>query len=82
MRKALMDGFVWATRPGEPLTMPKATMAALTTLALVTCNAPGFAADALRGKQFASRVCGVCHVVFEGQGPRNPNAPFVSVGGE
>ncbi len=80
MRKALMDGFVWATRPGEPLTMPKATIAVFAALALVTCNAPGFAADALRGKQFASRVCAICHVVFEGLSPRNPNAPsFQSV---
>ena len=60
--------------------MPKATMAALTTLAFMACSASGFAADALRGKQFASRVCGICHVVFEGQSPRNPNAPsFQSV---
>jgi mono/diheme cytochrome c family protein len=60
--------------------MPKATIAVFAALALVTCTAPGFAADALRGKQFASRVCSTCHVVFEGQSPRNPNAPsFQSV---
>ncbi len=81
MRKALMDSFVWATmRRGGPLTIPRATMTAVTTLALMACSASGFAADVQRGKQFASRVCGICHVVFEGQSPRNPNAPsFQSV---
>ena len=81
MRKALMDSFVWATmRRGGPLTIPRATMTAVTTLALMACSASGFAADVQRGKQFASRVCGIYHVVFEGQSPRNPNAPsFQSV---
>jgi hypothetical protein len=37
--------------------------------------ASGFAADALRGKQFAGRVCVVCHVVFKGHSPGDPNAP-------
>ncbi len=60
--------------------MPKATTAALTTLALIACSASGFAADVQRGEQFARRVCGVCHIVFKGQSPRNPNAPsFQSV---
>jgi len=67
-------------RPGEPLTMPKATIAVFAALALVTCSASGFAADVQRGEQFARRVCGVCHIVFKGQSPRNPNAPsFQSV---
>ncbi len=60
--------------------MPKATLAAVATFALIACSASGFAADVQRGKQFARRVCGICHVVFEGQSPRNPNAPsFQSV---
>ncbi len=60
--------------------MPKATTAALTTLALIACSASGLAADVQRGEQFARRVCGVCHIVFKGQSPRNPNAPsFQSV---
>ena len=63
----------------EPFTMPKATKrsiltAAFAALALVTGSA-GFAADAQRGKQFAGRVCAVCHVVFKGQSPGDPNAP-------
>jgi mono/diheme cytochrome c family protein len=65
---------------GEPLTMPKATKrciltAAFAALVFVTCSASGFAADAQRGKQFARRVCAICHVVFEGQSPGDPNAP-------
>ena len=64
----------------EPLTTPEATkrsilMAAFVVLALVTCSASGFAADAQRGKQFAGRVCAICHVVFKGQSPGDPNAP-------
>jgi mono/diheme cytochrome c family protein len=64
----------------ELLITPEATtrsilMAALIALALVTCTASGFAADALRGKQFAGRVCVICHVVFKGQSPGDPNAP-------
>jgi mono/diheme cytochrome c family protein len=59
--------------------MPKATKrsiltAAFAALALATGSA-GFAADAQRGKQFAGRVCAVCHVVFKGQSPGDPNAP-------
>jgi len=60
--------------------MPKATkrsvlMAVFAALAFVTCSASGFAADVQRGKQFARRVCAICHVVFEGQSPGDPNAP-------
>ena len=60
--------------------MPEATkrsilMAAFVALALVTCSASGFAADAQRGKQFAGRVCAICHVVFKGERPGDPNAP-------
>ena len=60
--------------------MPKVIMAALTAFAFMACSASGFAADVQRGEQFARRVCGVCHIVFKGQSPRNPNAPsFQSV---
>jgi cytochrome c len=64
----------------ETLTTPEATkrsilMTAFVALALVTCSASGFAADAQRGKQFAGHVCAICHVVFEGQSPGDPNAP-------
>ena len=47
----------------------------LTALALVTCSGSAFAADAARGKEFARRVCALCHAVMEGQNPRDPNAP-------
>jgi mono/diheme cytochrome c family protein len=68
----------------EPLTTPEATkrsilMAAFVALALVTCSASGFAADAQRGKQFAGRVCAICHVVFKGQSPGDPNAPSLQL---
>ena len=47
----------------------------LAALALVACSGSAFAADADRGKEFARRVCALCHVVMEGQNPRNPDAP-------
>jgi hypothetical protein len=65
---------------GEPLTTPMTTkrsilMAAFAALALVANSTSGFPADAQRDKQFARRVCAVCHVVVEGQPPSDPNAP-------
>ena len=39
----------------------------LAALALVACSGSAFAADADRGKEFARRVCALCHVVMEGQ---------------
>jgi len=64
----------------EPLTTPEAMkrsilMTAFVALALVTCSASGFAADVQRGKRLARHVCAICHVVFEGQSPGDPNAP-------
>jgi len=64
----------------EPLTTLEPTkrsipMTAFVALALVTSSASGFAADAQRGRQFAGHVCGICHVVFDGQSPGDPNAP-------
>ena len=47
----------------------------LAALALVACSGSAFAADADRGKEFARRVCALCHVVMEGQNPRDPDAP-------
>jgi mono/diheme cytochrome c family protein len=45
-------------------------------LTFATCSTSGFAdADAQRGKQFALRVCHVCHIVAEGQKPGDPDAP-------
>ena len=65
---------------GEPLTALEATkrsilMAAFAALAFVTCSASGYAANAQRGKQFALRVCSICHVVSKGESPGDPNAP-------
>ena len=65
---------------GEPLTTPMTTKrsilrAAFAALALVANSTSGFPADAQRDKQFARRVCAVCHVVVEGQPPSDPNAP-------
>ena len=47
----------------------------IASLALLICGTSAFAADAERGKQFARRVCSVCHVVFSGQRPGVPPAP-------
>jgi len=64
----------------SPLTAPIRTkrsilMAAFSALALVAHSTPGFSADIERGRQFAGRVCAVCHVVFKGQSSGNPDAP-------
>lgn len=54
--------------------------ATVAVLALMVCSASAFAADVERGRQFARRVCTVCHVVFVGQGPGVPPAPsFMSI---
>jgi len=50
-------------------------MAAAVATGLVVFSAAGHAADAERGRQFARRVCSVCHVVFAGQRPGVPPAP-------
>jgi len=50
-------------------------MAVVATIALAVAGEAGFAADAERGRQFARRVCSVCHVVFAGQRPGVPPAP-------
>jgi mono/diheme cytochrome c family protein len=59
--------------------MPDSTkrliMMAAFIFALAASSVSGFAADVQRGKQFARRVCGICHVVFKGQSPGDPNAP-------
>jgi len=48
------------------------TFAALT---LVAYSTSGFSADAQRGKQFARRVCALCHVVVDSQRSGDPDAP-------
>jgi mono/diheme cytochrome c family protein len=70
------------TRKGirERLTTPMTTkrsilMAAFAALAFVAHSTSGFSADIQRGRQFAGRVCAVCHVVFNGQSSGDPNAP-------
>jgi mono/diheme cytochrome c family protein len=65
---------------GEALTTPEATnrsilIAAFAALALVAHSTSGFSEDARRGEQFARRACAICHVVFKGQSPGDPNAP-------
>ena len=49
--------------------------AVVAVMALIGCDISAFAADAERGKQFARRVCSVCHVVYSGQRPGVPPAP-------
>jgi mono/diheme cytochrome c family protein len=44
-------------------------------LALVADSTSGFSADVQRGKQFARRVCAVCHVVVDSQRSGDPDAP-------
>ena len=48
---------------------------AVAALALLICGTSAFAADAERGRQFARRVCSVCHVVAAGQRQGVPPAP-------
>lgn len=49
--------------------------AALAGLLFLAYGAPALSADTQRGKQFARRVCALCHVVVDGQRPGDPNAP-------
>ena len=63
--------------------MPDARMrhplrSGVAVLALLACSASAYAADAERGRQFARRVCSVCHVVSAGQRPGVPPAPSFS----
>ena len=65
---------------GEPLATTAETkrsilMTAFAALTLMTYGNSGIAADVQRGKQFAGRVCIICHVVFKGQAPGDPKAP-------
>ena len=48
---------------------------AVAALALLVCGTSAFAADAERGRQFARRVCSVCHIVAAGQRQGVPPAP-------
>jgi mono/diheme cytochrome c family protein len=48
---------------------------AVAALALLVCDTSAFAANAERGRQFARRVCSVCHVVSAGQRQGVPPAP-------
>jgi mono/diheme cytochrome c family protein len=50
-------------------------MAAFAGLLFVAYSAPALSADAHHGKQFARRVCALCHVVVDGQRPGDPDAP-------
>jgi mono/diheme cytochrome c family protein len=50
-------------------------MAAAAALAFIASSSAGSAADVERGKQYARRVCSVCHAVAAGQGPGVPPAP-------
>lgn len=47
----------------------------IAALSLLVCGTSALAESAERGRQFARRVCSVCHVVFAGQRPGVPPAP-------
>ena len=48
---------------------------AVAALALLVCGTSTFAANVEHGRQFARRVCSVCHVVSAGQRSGVPPAP-------
>ena len=58
-----------------PMTMRSILMPVFAALTFVAYSTSGFSADAQRGKQFARRVCALCHVVVDGQRPGDPDAP-------
>ncbi len=43
--------------------------------ALVFMTATGFAADSQRGRQYARRVCSICHSISKDDSEGDPNAP-------
>ena len=59
-----------------PMTTKRSILTAVfAALAFVAYSTSGFSADAERGKEYARRVCALCHVIVEGQPPGDPNAP-------
>jgi len=71
----VMRAMVSRDEPSISGSTKRLIMMAAFIFAFAAESASGFAADVQRGRQFARRVCGICHVVFKGQSPGDPNAP-------